>query len=187
VWLAGLLRKYTYRRDRASLAQAEEIIPKLRRYDPENYLARLCAAMSAFVLRRDLPAAKKELEACRRVEDGTWRYSEAFLHGYEGELDEAYRSYQKAFAAPLEDPTVPTQSEEFIQIVLDEEPERPWLYYCLGLINHRPKGDLHAALRDFRSFIDGVDPTRFKKQIGTAEKWIGDIMAVMAPPGVRLT
>lgn len=104
-----------------------------------------------------------------------WRYSDAFLLAYDGDLEGAYRSYRRAFESPLDDPTVPTQCEEFIQTVLDQEPERAWLFFCLGLINHRAKGDLAAARADFQRFVDNADPDRFQKQIGIARTWIGEI------------
>jgi hypothetical protein len=106
-------------------------------------------------------------------------YSEAFLIAYDGDLEGAYRVYRRAFESPLSDQTVPTQCEEFIQVVIDEEPDRKWLYYCLGLINYRAKGDLKAARDDFARFIDSVDPSRFKRHIDVAHKWVQEIDAVL--------
>ena len=62
-------------------------------------------------------------------------FSEAFLTAYEGDLEGAYRSYRRAFESPLADPNVPVECEDFIQIVLDPEPDKPRLYFCLGLLN----------------------------------------------------
>ena len=67
------------------------------------------------------------------------------------------------------------QCEEFIQIVIDEEPARPWLYYCLGLINRRGKGDLASARRDFETFIRMADENEFPRQFEVARKWIREI------------
>jgi hypothetical protein len=67
------------------------------------------------------------------------------------------------------------QCEEFIQIVIDEEPDRGWLYYCLGLINHRAKGDLKAARDDFARFVDGVDKVRFGRHVAIAAEWVREI------------
>ena len=99
-WLSQLTAEYTRRRDTQSLESAETIIAKLRQYDPESYLARTMAAVCAFVLRRDLPAARSELQLCRKVQDSAWMYGEAFLFAYEGDLDRAYRSYRDAFSSP---------------------------------------------------------------------------------------
>ena len=90
-----------------------------------------------------------------KVADATWRFNEAFLFAYEGDLENAYRSYRRAMEAPFDDPTLPAQCEEFIQAIIEREPEKRWLYFCLGLINHRVKGDLMAAKLDYQHFLDG--------------------------------
>lgn len=179
LWMGHLSRRFALKREEAALQEAAVIARKLRKYIPDSYAAHLTAAMAAFLLRRDVPEARRELDACRKENDATWMYSEAFLVAYAGDLEQAYRLYRRAFESPLSDPTIPMQCEEFIQIVVDKEPERSWLYYCLGLINYRAKGDLEAARADFKRFVEGVDAARFKKQIEVAEVWIREIEAVL--------
>lgn len=173
--LLRAVRRFTYRRELAGLWEAERYVACLRVYAPEHYGARLCAAICAFVLHKDGTTAMAEIAACKRIEDGGWRYSEAFLLAYEGDLEGAYRAYSAAFHAPLGDITVPIQCEEFIHGVLEAEPERYWLYYSLGLINHRAKRDLAAAVMDFNKFVTMADSARFKKQIAAARKWVSEI------------
>ena len=163
--LRQLSQRYLRSHEAAVLTEAEAILAKLKRYDAESYSARLLSALCAFVLRRDISLAKQEFEACRHVKDAAWSYGQAFLHAYEGDLDGAYKSYRTAFKSPLEDPSIPGQCEEFIMIVLEEEADRPWLYYCLGLINYRAKHDLEVARNDFQRFVQLVDPERFRKDI----------------------
>ena len=178
-WLTGLSRQYSLKRDKNVLAQSEQVVLKLRAYDPDNYGGHLTAAMAAFLLRRDLEAAKRELAACRQSKDATWMYGEAFLIAYDGDLERAYRLYRRAFESPLADLTVPMQCEEFIQSVIDEEPHRKWLYYCLGLINHRAKGDLTAARSDFARFIGAADSAHHERQMQAAREWIREIDAAL--------
>ena len=179
-WLARLSRRHVATRSLTVLQEQEAVIRKLRRYEPDDYSTHLAAAMQAFLLRRDLATARQEIRACSGSRDATWRYSEAFLFAYEGDIDSAYRSYRHALESPLSDPTVPTQCEEFIHNVLEEEPERTWLYYCLGFINHRAKGDLMAARADFRRFVDEADPVRFQRQMAFVQHWIDEIDAVLS-------
>lgn len=179
-WLTCLARRHIATRDDAILQQHDEIAKKLQRYQPDNYSAHLAAAISAFALRGDIGAARREIAECRGSSDATWRYSEAFLYAYDGDLESAYGSYRAALQSPLDDPTVPTQCEEFIQGVIDREPHRQWLFYCLGLINHRAKGDLVAARADFQRFVDGVDPVRFARHVRIARDWIAEIDALIA-------
>ena len=168
---------YARNRDSASLVQQQELLGKLRRYEPDNYGAHLSAAIIAFVHRRDVEEARRDIDACKGAADGAWCYNEAFLIGYEGNLDAAYRSYLRAFDSPLMDLTVPAQSEEFILGIIDQEPERYWLYFCLGMINHRYKGDMVSARRDLQMFLDRAEPARFGRQIAAVEKWIEEIDA----------
>jgi hypothetical protein len=176
-WLSRLLRRYTYRRDTAALVEAERVIEQLRRFDSNSYQAKLAAATCAFVLRRDCVKAREEIAACRQMGDAIWMYSAAFLDAYDGNLQAAYRTYQLAFTSSLADHTVPTQCEEFIQIVLDAEPSRYWLYFCLGLINQRAKGDLAAAKSDFERFLSQAEVPRFQPQVEASRKWIREIDA----------
>ncbi|MCW5969632.1 MAG: hypothetical protein KIT57_14075 [Blastocatellales bacterium] len=175
-WLAILMNTYIVKRDQSMLSQAEIVVRRLREYDSDSYRAHQSAATAAFVLRRDKQTAMKEIRACKSINDAGWQYSEAFLHAYDGDLDSAYRSYRNAFDAPMEDPTFATQCEEFIQMILDEEPDRHWLYFCLGLINFRAKRDLIAAQKDFQYFIDRANQGRFNTQINVIkEKWLPEI------------
>jgi tetratricopeptide (TPR) repeat protein len=176
-WMNQVGNRYTTSRDREALREVETIVEKLRRYDPDNPGARMSAAMAAFMLRRDIGEARREIDRCRHLTDATWMYSDAFLLAYEGDLEGAYRAYRRAFQSPLSDPTVPMQCEDFIQMVIDEEPNRPWLYYCLGLINYRAKGDLQAARADFATFIERADPATFVRHIDIATEWIKEIDA----------
>lgn len=177
--LSGLSREYRATRDRAFLEEQERIGLKLFARTPNDYSLRLLRTLAAFMLRRDLSAARREIDACRGIEDGTWMYGEAFLLAYEGDLEGAYRAYRRAFESPLFDPNVPVECEDFIQTVLDEEPDKPWLYYCLGLLNYRAKGDLEAARGDFTRFIETADRVRFSKQIDIARKWLREIDGVL--------
>ena len=187
-WLNRLMQQHIVKRDPLLLAEQDAVLAKLRRYRPDSVNVRMCAALIAFSLRHDVDAAKREIAACADSPDAGWRYSEAFLYAYEGDLQGAYRSYRRAFASPLENETVPTQCEEFIQSVLEEEPDRPWLFFAVGLINYRGKHDLIAARADFQSFIDQVDHARFRAQVDAPRKWIIEIDAVLTggEPSVTL-
>jgi hypothetical protein len=167
--------RYTFRREPEAIAEMDAIVTRRRSVIEDNYRTKLSAAQCEFLLRHDVAAARREIRACRRFQDGAWRYSEAFLHAYEGDLQRAYISYRAAFQAPLEDPSVPIQCEEFIHLVLNDEPEKYWLHFCLGLLNHRVKGDLVAARRDFETFLNRVESGRFVVQADVVRTWLAEI------------
>jgi len=49
---------------------------------------------------------------------------------------------------------VPIQTEEFIQEILEQEPSKTQLHFCLGLINFYAKEDYGAAERDLARFLE---------------------------------
>jgi hypothetical protein len=179
-WSARYLRRYTLTRNDEVLRDAERCVDKLLLYDPNNYGGQLAGAMCAFVLRQDLATASKRIEACRGISDAAWMYRDAFLTAYKGELQEAYRIYHNAFRSPLEDHTVPVQCEEFIQIVLDREPDRYWLYFCLALINYRAKRDLAAARTDLQMFLERASASAYPIQVKAAQRWLEEIDIALA-------
>jgi len=152
-WLGALSDRYFMTRDRLYVKQADAVCDKLLAREPTDYPALLFKAIAEFVLRRDVKAARDLIVRCRRVQDVTWRYSLAFLHAYNGDLESAHDEYRRAFRGVLQNITVPIQSEEFIQIVLEEEPDKEHLNFCLGLINYNVKSDYMAAKRDFDRFL----------------------------------
>jgi len=166
---------YRIERDKVMLRNAELALDKLDARFPTDYNGHILRAMIAFALHRDIERAKREIDKCRAVNDSTWMYSDAFLHAYEGDLESAYRIYRKAFEYPSTDMTLAIQVEEFIQIVIDEEPDRVDLYFCLGLLNYRAKFDLEAARKDFGRFLNGTERSHYPRQHEAVEKWMGEI------------
>lgn len=148
-----LAEAYHMKRDKSILVTSEPYCQKLLQRAPEFYPAKLHQAIVCFVLRRDVTASRALLDSCRGVKDNAHRYSQAFLLGYEGELREAHEVYRMAFRNPPASNNVPLQSEEFINIVVDEEPEMGHLRFCTGLINYNAKQDFEAARRDFQQFL----------------------------------
>lgn len=153
VWSRHLAEEHFRTRNPEIVVLSECIADKLLDRVPGHYGALLQKAICHFLLRRDVAAAKLVLRRCRRMRDGAWRYSRAFLLAYEGNMAAAIREYGRAFRAPLSSITVPIQCEEFIQLVFEEEPEKIQLLLCMGLINMRAKRDPHTARRDFEDFL----------------------------------
>ena len=65
--------------------------------------------------------------------------------------------------------------------IIEQEPDKYWLYFCLGMINHRYKGDLVSARRDFQQFLDRADRTRFPRQVAATERWTEEIDVTLRP------
>jgi tetratricopeptide (TPR) repeat protein len=158
--------------NKSHLKEAEPITQELLSVDPNHYGGRLIKGMCQFVLYRDIEGALETIESCNSVSECTWQYNAAFLKAYQKDLNGAYHYYSKAFSAPIVLETVPIQTEEFIHRVLQEEPNQSQLWFCLGLINYRDKGDLVAAKADFEKFLENTNPNEFELQHTTVVKWL---------------
>ncbi|OFW98454.1 MAG: hypothetical protein A3J37_04080 [Alphaproteobacteria bacterium RIFCSPHIGHO2_12_FULL_45_9] len=161
------------------LTESQAFVEKLKNLQTQNEaehdLTAVSAAIGAFVLHRDIDRAYRELEKCKN-KNQSWFCNIAFLKAYEGNLDAAYKNYMSAFRLQLTDPTTFSQCEEFIVKIIEDEPEkRAELYFCLGVINYRAKGDYYAAKRDFIQFLKRASDQKHTKHIGLVQKWLEDI------------
>ena len=74
------------------------------------------------------------------------------MEAYENNLDKAERSYRKAFKYTVS-PDVIFQTEEFINDVLEKDPDKCQLWYCLGMINWFVKKDRILGREAFEKFL----------------------------------
>lgn len=176
-WLQHLYDAYFITRNKQYLIRCDKIASKLLKYEAQNLNGLMVKGICEFVLRKDVPAAHKLITKCRNEKDATWWYSRAFLHAYQGKMDEAVGDYKHAFAGPVPDVSVPVQCEEFIQIVLAEEPNRIQLHFCLGLINYHAKSDFLAAGQDFQNFLSKLKDGEFPRQKTVAEQLLEDCVS----------
>lgn len=145
-----------------------EYLDKQSRVDPENYNGHLMRALVLFVKGRQVDAAIAEIRRCQaqRVADRSWQYSLAFLLAYRGELQQARKQYQKAQEGQIPSRTV-LRIEDFIEWVLEEEPEKVQLHFCLAMVNDGQKGDRKRALEEFEAFVESGRSIRsFRNAIG---------------------
>jgi tetratricopeptide (TPR) repeat protein len=164
-WLVALYAAYLRSRDSRFLEHIDEIADKLIARDPMSHQALLIKAIASFELRKDVIGAKTLVNRCRNRQDSTWLFSLAFLEAYQGDLDSANDHYRQALKMPNENTTTAIQCEDFIQHVLDREPDKDHLYFCLGLINYNFKEDYEAAQRDFEKFISSPRASQYKEPL----------------------
>lgn len=156
-WLAGsAYEKYVTNQDPKDLAEMRKYVSLGVNMGRYHYPTQLLAAALSFLDGRDIRAARKALKPCKCESDACWRLSDAFLSAYEGRLMTAYRKYKKA-AECTWNASVPLFVEEFIIMVMRQEPEKRELYLCLALINSLMKGDATSAHRDFAEFLESVE------------------------------
>lgn len=153
------------------------LLDKTNAYNLDPYRVSMYYAIYYFVVDKDLKAAMKEIDKCKELDkslknaDPAWRFSKAFLLAYKGKLDDAVRYYNAAFRLDAVH-DLHFDIEAFVTWVLQEEPDKFQLHFCLGLINLRTKGDLQRAKADFQAFLRLDSDCLFPKQRLLAEKYI---------------
>ena len=123
----------------------------------ENIDIYLVRAIGHFVLNRDTVSAMKCINRCKSlsIANTSWKYSAAFLEAYRKNIDSAMQYYDAAFPGESKHET-PFQIENFIAWVLELEPDKQQLHFCLGYINEQYKNDMISALEHYRVFIDST-------------------------------
>jgi len=132
--------KWRRSRDPADMDTMARHLDSVPSSGPNQYGVLLFKSICLFVRNRDVKGAMDVLKKCRGQTEATWLYNLAFLHAYAGDLKGAIRRYRNAMKLRVGDRTV-VEVEEFMCWLLEEEPEKYQLYYCLGFLNWKAKGD----------------------------------------------
>jgi tetratricopeptide (TPR) repeat protein len=151
-----------------------EFLDRIPSFYASEYGVLLLKSVFLFVKHRDVKGAMSALKKCKGVSEGTWLYNLGFLHAYIGDLKRAIQRYRNAMDLPVE-PQMIAQIEEFICWLLEEEPQKYQLHYCLGFINWKIKGDKTQAINDFRTFLSKANEKEFTVERELARKWISEI------------
>lgn len=96
------------------------------------------------------------------------KYSKAFLHCYNSDLDKASASYARAFRGKLpESEKFLKDVISFIEEIIKDEPDKIQLYFALGKIYYQKLYNLPEASRNYEKFLSATDPKdpRFTKKI----------------------
>lgn len=162
------------------LEEIQSLLEKQSQYRVGDVSSKYMSAICAFKLRRDIDEAERFLKDIKTPDrNGVWYYNRAFLYAYNDDLDAAYKSYAKAFRMPIEDKTIIAQAERFIGDVLEEEPHKIALHFCLGLINYKEKGDYLSAQKAFLAFLNSPDKSKFPNQIKIVKRWLHEIKTAL--------
>jgi len=156
------------------LNEIKIFLDQVEKYSPREYDLHILKSIWYFVCKRDINSAKQELFKNKSEFDYTWCINLAFLFAYEGNLTKAKKFYRLAFIHCL-NPNVLFKTEDFIHWVIESEPDKVQLYYCLGLINMRGKGDRIKALSDFEYFLNKVKKSQFEAEQKQVRSYIGSI------------
>jgi len=168
---------WTKTHDPRAIDQMGEALKRVIPEDKPDVQVLTLGAIGEVVQNRNTKEARRLLNLVPKDRrDGTWHYNMAFLDAYEEDLTGAYRHYQLA-ALDLVQPSVIEQVEDFLCQILEIEPDKVQLHFCLGFFNWHTKGDYERARGDFERFLEKADEQRFAAQIRVVKKWIGELEA----------
>lgn len=127
------------------------LLEEANKYTPNTYEYYLDSAMLAILIDRDPGQAAIYVEKCKLTKSrNEWRYSDAFLAAYDIEMNplKIYRKYQTAFKYEINILDI----AEFIEDIIEEEPEHGGLHLALGLIYHDIKDSelMHIHFEKYR-------------------------------------
>jgi len=171
--------KWRQTRDPELLETIRTYSDKIRAVSPDNFAERINRAILCFAINRDTAVAKSELrqaKRCKDKNDAICAYNLAFIYAYEGNMKRATKLYKKAFSGEIVGHKI-IEIEEFICWILEEEPVKTQLYFCVGLINYFAKNDKSRALDDFTSFIKLTPDGEFPEEQNKAQEYINDILS----------
>ncbi len=119
---------------------------------PDTYFYNLNMAYAYIILTQDTNLAKQCIAKCKQSkEDTSWMYSEAFLSAYLGYAPGSILSkYAKAFANPYKSLS---EIVEYIEFVIDHEPERTSLHLAAALV-YEEMGDKQLMKRHFSIYLE---------------------------------
>lgn len=126
--------------------------------DPNNYSAYLLQAIVYFIYEKNTVAAMKCIKKARKLSRNLsheWRYSEAFILFWNEKFEDAYKSCQKLILHSYlrEDETV-NDVETFNLNILENCDNKPQLYFWIGFLMLKKRGDMILAKKYFQSFLE---------------------------------
>lgn len=160
--------------DLECLQEVENCLDKI---DPKFQNRQSCLVLKAIILfltKRSVEESIRLLKKVKAHDNKSWQCNMAFLYGYKGNLKQATRHYRFASKCNYEQNTL-YQVEDFINWVIEQEPSKFQLYYCLGFINMEIKGDQVLALENFENFLKFRSDSYFLQEKELAEKWVYEL------------
>lgn len=133
------------------LDEAEKFIGIMNEIFPDTYEYNEMSAIINFSKYRNISKAKENIKRCREIDEKRhWVYNEAFLNAYtSNDLGSVYSIYIKAV---LSDYSI-SKVIEFIEKVLEEEPEKTMLHFALGFLYNENK-DSCLSFQHLKTFSE---------------------------------
>lgn len=169
--------KWTETHDPSCLTEIDGWLDKIDPACQDRPSALYLRAISLFLISRSVDKAIVLLKKLRDEGNRIWQCNLAFLYAYKGDLKHAIRHYRNASKCNFSEDNF-YQIEDFINWILEQEPTKYQLYYCLGFLNLEFKVDRVLALENFNRFLKLRNTTEFLQEKDLAEKWVKELSSI---------
>lgn len=166
--------KWAETHDPAFLAEVDEWLDKIEPQCQNRSVVITLRAITSFLARRSVDESIRLLKKLRQDGSRIWQCNMAFLYAYKGNLKQTTRHYRQASNCVVELDNL-YQIEDFICWILEQEPKKYQLYYCLGFINWQIKEDKILALEYFEKFLELCTGTDFVQERNLTQEWVTDL------------
>lgn len=168
------LAKWTETHDSSYLTETDDWLDKIDPACKDRDTALNLRAITLFLIRRSVDEAIGLLKKVRDDGNRIWQCNMAFLYAYKGNLKQAIRHYRHASKCNFEQDNF-YQIEDFINWILEQEPTKYQLYYCLGFINWKIKEDRVLALENFNKFLELRIDNEYLQEKDLLANWVDEL------------
>jgi hypothetical protein len=131
-------------------------------------------AIYIFLRHRQTEQAIALLRQSSNQNNGQWHFNMAFLLAYKEDLKGAIRHYRLGMQYDVQADTL-FQIEDFIHWLIEQEPEKYQLLFCLGFFNWKIRGDRTSAIENFTDFLHRCNATRYPTERRLAQRWLEEL------------
>lgn len=163
--------KWSETRDSNYLTEVDGWLDKIDKVIKDSRSVLSLRAITTFLNTRSVEEAIGMLKRLRENNNQIWLCNMAFLHAYKGDLKKATQYYHQAARCDSQQDKI-FDIENFIHWLIEQEPTRYQLYYCLGFINLKIKGDKISAVENFKNFLEMCDESEYIKEKNSAQNWV---------------
>ncbi|WNB93412.1 tetratricopeptide repeat protein [Bacillus sp. NEB1478] len=134
-----------------NLEASQKYIELYESVSDDRYTPAIYHSIFSFLINRNINRAKGLLDNVQSINDSSHKFNMGFLFAYEGKITEAIKCYRQAIKMPNNE-FILIEIEQFIEYILEIEPEKYHLYLCLAWINSF-KGDNLLGKKDLQRFL----------------------------------
>ena len=144
------------------------ILDEANHIRPDTYFYCINMAYAYIILKQDLHLAKECIDKCKQSKQHQeWRYSEAFLSAYSGHAPGSIiTKYKRALKVPYKNLI---EIVEYIEYVLEHEPNRTELHLAAGLV-YEDIGDIFLMKQHLSLYLDKAPQLDHRLKSSITEK-----------------